>query len=169
MRIKEIHWNKGNGAAYACLIISLLAAFLLVMHMEYSNIMYARTISSTRSDAIADSAALYGQSYDYQYNKAQSEIMTTLLTAYNNGASDRYELSSSLDFPADDTLSVTCWAETFFYFPGLTGHDLLTVSDKATVKSVDIWGDIFVVPDSLGHASTPPPVPGGNGGDVSVP
>ena len=166
-RFMEISWRRGNGACYACLIISLLAAIMLVLHMECSNIMYASAVASTRSDMIADSAALYAQSYDYKYNKAQAETMATLLTAYNNGTSGRYELASSISFPDDDLLTVKCDVQTFFYFPGLAGHETLTVSDEASVRSVDIWGDIFVVPDSVGHASSPgttPPV-----GDLSVP
>ena len=138
-------------------MIAVMAAFMLVLHMEYSNIMYARAASSTHADAIADSAAVYSQSYDYAYNQSQAEIMTTLLTAYNNGTTGRYELTSDLQFPADDTLTLTCHVQTYFYSPSLTGHDTFTVSDTSTVKSVDIWGDIFVVPDSLGHTSTPPP------------
>lgn len=166
-RFKKISWRRGNGACYACLIISLMAAVMLVLHMECSNIMYASAVASTRSDMIADSAALYAQSYDYKYNKAQAETMATLLTAYNNGTSGRYELTSSISFPDDDLLTVQCNVQTFFYFPGLAGHDTLTVYDEASVRSVDVWGDIFVVPDSVGHASAPntqPPT-----GDASVP
>lgn len=166
-RFQTIHWRRGNGACHACLIISLLATVMLVLHMECSNIMYASAVASTRCDMIADSAALYAQSYDYKYNKAQAETMTTLLTAYNNGTSGRYELTSSITFPDDDLLTVKCDVQTFFYFPGLTGHETLTVSDEASVKSVDIWGDIFVVPDSVGHASSSSILP--PTGDVTVP
>lgn len=167
-RIRNINWKSGNGSAYACLVIAVMAAFMLVLHMEYSNIMYARAASSTHADAIADSAAVYAQSYDYAYNQSQAETMMTLLTAYNNGTTGRYELTSNLQFPADDTLKLTCNVQTYFYYPSLSGHETFTVSDTSTVKSVDIWGDIFVVPDSLGHANTPtpssPPV-----GDAEIP
>ena len=99
-RFMEISWRRGNGACYACLIISLLAAIMLVLHMECSNIMYASAVASTRSDMIADSAALYAQSYDYKYNKAQAETMATLLTAYNNGTYYAHSGESWREFSA---------------------------------------------------------------------
>lgn len=171
-RFQTVSWTRGNGSIYFCLVLCVVMGYMMMLLMQYSDVRFAQDLAASRSDMIADSAAVYAQSYDYKYNKSQAEAMVTLLTTYNNQASDKYELTTKLAFPADDvlTISATVRVPKFFSSPGDEG--LFVVKDYAVVKSVDVFGDIFIVPESMGHASEPPSpenIPGTGGADLAVP
>jgi len=129
--------------------MSLLAVFLLVLYMVLVNILYINSVAATRTDAIADSAAIYAQSYDYKYNKAQAEIMVNLLTAYNNTTSDFYSISAGISFPNDNTLKVKTVVSTPAFYPDMMGSDTLYAFTETSVTSVDIFGDVLMVPEEV--------------------
>lgn len=171
-KLRAISWKRGSGAIYFCLILCVLMAFMMMLLMQYSDVRFAQDLAASRSDMIADSAAVYAQSYDYKYNKSQAEAMVTLLTTYNNRASNKYELTTSLAFPADDLLTVEAPVKVPKFFSDSEKDDLFIVKDSAAVKSIDVFGDIFIVPESMGgHAAEPtvPPTPGTGGADLSSP
>lgn len=170
--LKKIQWKRGAGVLFLSMTMCLLCVFLMILLMEFSNINFTRTVSTTRCDAIADSVAVYAQSYDYKYNQRQAENMLQLLTTYNNNASPAYELETTIQFPDEDVLKTTCKAKTEPYYPEIMGIDVVTVTNEATVKSVDIYGDIFVVPGDIaqeqheGMTHTPTDVVPGSGDDI---
>jgi|GEM_PF-5149316 len=152
--MKKIDWKKGSGVLLLGTLMSILGLFLMILVMEFSNIQYCNTISTTRTDAIADSTAIYAQSYDYMYNQRQAETMSEMLTAYNNSISTKYDIETSISFPEDDVLDLTCVTYVHTYYPQLMGKTLFYIKNDTTVKSVDVYGDIFVVPESMsGHDS----------------
>lgn len=168
MKAKKIDWTQGSASLIIMMAMALLAVALLVLYMTITNITYANTIACTRTDAIADSAAIYAQSYDYKYNKAQADIMTTLLTAYNNAASDYYNLTAVLLFPEDDVLTVKSYAATPAFYPDLMGTEQIYGRCETSVKSVDIWGDVLVVPDEIGNQQHEAPDTPPNSGDADA-
>jgi hypothetical protein len=121
----------------------------MILYLVYMNVMYVNIVATTRSDTIADSAAVYAQSYDYKYNKAQAETMVNLLTVYNNRTSDFYNLSTGISFSDDKTLTVKCIASTPTFYPDLMGSDTVYGFAETSVTSVDIWGDVLVVPENI--------------------
>jgi len=130
-----------------------MSAFMMMLLMEFSNVRFVQDVASSRADMIADSVAVYAQSYDYKYNKAQASVMSTLLTTYNNNASNKFILTTKLSFPSDDVLNVQTTVKAPVFFPDMAGDEFLVVKDDATVKSVDIFGDVFIVPESMRHAN----------------
>lgn len=152
--MKEIRWNKGSGTFIATLCITLMAMALVFMYLAFTDSMYAGVISRTRSDAIADSTAVFAESYDYKFNQAQAAIMVELLTDYTNNAldGDKYEITSNLTFPtgassnsrAVDSLRIDVIAKIARIFPSVTGENAYA-GYSTTVTSVDIYGDTFVV------------------------
>ena len=149
--IRKIKWNKGSGVLFLGVLVSMMALVLMILVMEFSNIQFCNTLSQTRADLIADSSAIYAQSYDYNYNQRQAEIMAELLTAYNNSVSEKYDIETVLSFPEDDTLTLSCTTYVHTYYPQLMGKTIIYTQNESTVKSVDIYGDIFVVPESLSN------------------
>lgn len=144
--MKKIDWKKGSGTLL--LVVCLIPVFLLFMVLlsEVGNGFYMRTVSITRADAIADSSALYAQSFDWKYNKPQAEIMNGLLTMLNNGTSDDYEITSTITFPEDDLLTVNVHAEKETFFPALHGKEVVNADSEVSVRSLDVYGDILYVP-----------------------
>ena len=102
----KVDWKQGSASLLVTMCMTLLIVVLMILYMVSANILYANSIAMTRTDAIADSAAVYAQSYDYKYNKSQAEIMTNLLTAYNNQSSDFYSISTGISFSDDNTMNV---------------------------------------------------------------
>ncbi len=158
-RCKQIQWNQGVVCIMSILVITIFLFALVALMMWYSNYFYCSTISMTRADAIADGVAVYAQSFDYEYNKAQGDIMTSLLTRENNELSNKYTLDTSLVYgDRNDQLTIWCTAVAPNLFPSVAG-ETIEVQSNTTVTSVDIWGDIFIVPDSMGTHVTPTPAP----------
>lgn len=162
---RQVDWKRGSASLIIIMCMSLLACFLLVLYMTMLNVTYANSIAMTRTDAIADSAAVYAQSYDYDYNKTQAEIMVNLLTTYNNATSDFYKISAAVSFPDDRTLTVKSVVTTPTFYPDMLGDDQLYSLQETTVKSVDIFGDVLQVPSDIATApdgwrdpATRPPV-----------
>ena len=58
-----------------------------------------------------------------------------------------------MSFPSDDVLNVQTTVKAPVFFPDMAGDEFLVVKDDATVKSVDIFGDVFIVPESMRHAN----------------
>lgn len=145
----KVDWKQGSASLLVTMCMTLLIVVLMILYMVSANILYANSIAMTRTDAIADSAAVYAQSYDYKYNKSQAEIMTNLLTAYNNQSSDFYSISTGISFPDDNTMNVKCVVKTPTFYPDLMGGDQLYAFDESTVKSVDIYGDVLQVPEDI--------------------
>ncbi|NLT15959.1 MAG: hypothetical protein GXY05_16670 [Clostridiales bacterium] len=153
--INTIDWKRGNASVLFCVTVILVMTFIMVILMEYSNIRYANGLAASRSDMIADSAAVYAQSFDFKYNKAQAEEMTRLLTEYNNKDNEKYQLNTKITFSEDlnknDLLTVETTVEVPVFFPGLVGTDSVHAKTSTTVASIDIFKGIFVVPESIGH------------------
>lgn len=145
----KIDWKRGSASLIIMMCLSLLTVFLLVLYMVCMNIMYINSVAATRTDAIADSAALYAQSYDYKYNKSQAEIMTNLLTTYNNSTSDFYSITSSITFPEDNVLKIKTVTQTPTFYPDMMGSDTLYAFTETSVTSVDIYGDVLMVPEEI--------------------
>jgi hypothetical protein len=155
---KKISWKKGSASLIIIMATVLMTIYLLLLYMTLTNILYSNTVATTRTDIIADSTAVYAQSYDYKYNKSQADIMATLLTTYNDAVSDSYSLTSNIFFPQDDTLKIKTTVRTRTFYPELLGSNFIYSYGEATVKSVDVWGDILVVPSEIGnnnHQYTP--------------
>lgn len=147
---RTINWKRGNATLIASLAIIFLILTMTWLYMVLADSMYVNAVAATRADATADAAAIYAQSYDYKYNKAQAGIMTTLLGTYNNAAADgKYWLVTTVTFPEDDVLTVRCDAAIARVFPDYAGPYAVN-SFETTVKSVDIYGDVVVVPDGFG-------------------
>ena len=165
---KKIDWKRGSGTFIATFAITLMTVALTLMYLAFSDSIYTNVIATTRSDAIADAAGIFAQSYDYKYNKGQAGIITTLLGTYNTNASNRYDIVTSVSFPEDDVLTVRCMALIGRIFPSLTGT-YAAASHDTTVKSVDIWGDVLVVPESVGQHSDTSQPPNFNDADATLP
>lgn len=163
---RKINWNKGNATLLASMSIILLLVALTWMYIAFADSMYVSAIASTRADATADAAAIYAQSYDYKYNKAQAGIMTTLLGTYNNSTAVDYQLVTSVTFPEDDTLTVRCEAVIGRIFPSLVSP-YAAAGHETTVKSVDIYGDVVVVPEGFGDPK-PDDTSQANPGDADI-
>lgn len=123
----------------------LLVVILTALMVEYNNASFAKILAMTYSDSMADSVAVYSQSYDYQYNKGQARTMLETLTEYNQQYTP-YQIDTEISFPDDNVLTVSCSAEIPTVFSALTGRDKITAIQKTTVRSVDVYKDIFVVP-----------------------
>lgn len=165
----KIDWKKGNATLLASLAVIMLLVAMTCMYIAFADSMYVSAIASTRADATADAAAIFAQSYDYKYNKAQAGIITSLLGKYNNEASDNYILTTSVTFPYDDVLTVRCEAVIGRIFPGLISPYAATY-DEATVKSVDIYGEVVVVPEDFGGPKPEdPPPPNSEDADIAMP
>lgn len=160
--MKDIQWKKGAGVFLLSTMMCLLCLLLMVLIMEFATVNYTEALASTRSDLIADAVAVYAQSYDYCFNERQAEQMCSLLTTYNN-ASSQYTLTTSISFPSEpprvssmdrvaDVVTVDCVATTKPYYPELFGTDSISIRKSSTVRSVDIYGDIFVVPGDLAES-----------------
>lgn len=148
----RLDWRRGTASLIICMSITLLIVFLLVLYMTFMNILYANTVATTRADAIADSVAVYAQSYDYEYNRSQAETMTNLLTDYNNNASSFYELETAISFPKDNVLTVKCAVRTPTFYPDMVGSEYVYSYAESTVESVDVWGDVLVVPEDIAQS-----------------
>lgn len=165
---RKIDWRRGSGTFLATFAITLMTVALTFMYLAFSDSLYTNVIATTRADAVADSVALYAQSYDYKYNKGQAGIMTTLLGTYNTNASNNYSIVTSVSFPADDVLSVRCEALVARIFPTMTG-DYSAAAHNTEIKSVDIWGDVLVVPESVGQHTDDTPPPNAEDADAALP
>lgn len=163
----RIDWRRGAGSMMLSVAFMLAMIALLVLYLTVFNCTYAATLVSTRTDAIADSVAVYSQSFDYRYNESQGELMRSLLTQYNN-SSDFYDLTTSVDFgeanittPGGNrirqTLTVNGSATVPALYPDLMGTDSLTATASVEVDSVDIFGDTIVVPPEPEAHETPAP------------
>lgn len=146
MKIKKIELRKGSGVFFIGCTLCLLAIFLTILYVETANAMYSNTIAMTRSDIIADSSAVFSQSYDYNYNQDQARIMGALLTDLNNESNPNYEISSVMYFPEDNVLTVDCTAKTKSSYTSFTGVDFYSSTKTSTIRSVDVYGEILVVP-----------------------
>lgn len=156
-KIKErcqcIQWNRGIVSIMSTLIIVLFMFSLLALLLFYNNMHLTSILSMTRADAIADGTAVYAQSYDYAYNKPQAEQMASLLTVYNKNSSPGESLQATMTFGiAGDTLTIHCWTTSPNAFQKVSGESL-TIGASSTVRSKNIWGDIFVVPGEIGDAN----------------
>ncbi len=168
MKRKQIDWEKGVATYIIFIPIVILIVFLLFFFLTFTNIYLGKAFAVTRVDAIADSVAVYSQSYDYNYNKSQADTMNSLLTTMNNSTSSFYDLSTTISFDADNVLAVKSTVHVPSFLPGLLGTDDIYTHATAKVKSVDIWGDILVVPDELStnsHQAPSLPITG-NGADI---
>lgn len=144
--IKHISIKKGSGVFFIGCLLCLLAILMTILYVETSNAMYSSTVAMTRSDIIADSSAVFSQSYDYNYNQDQARTMGTLLTDLNNDCNSRYEISSSVYFPAENEIAVDCTAKAKSSYTSLTGVDYYASTKTSVVRSVDIYGDVMVIP-----------------------
>lgn len=159
MKKHKIDWRKGSATLIVIAMMCVMSVFMLILYMTIFNITYISSVAITRTDAIADSAAVYAQSYDYNYNKSQAEIMTELLRTYNSDSVTPLTYSAEINFVDNvgdrnrnsNTLIVTGRATGPALYPDLMKTKTLTAQSQTTVKSVDIWGDIFVVPDEIGN------------------
>lgn len=145
--MKQIHWRQGAGVFIVGVTIMLMAVMFMVLIMESANIQRCQLIADTRSDLIADSTAVYAQSFDYKYNKEQGRAMVSLLTDKNNEVSSGFQIRTDLTYLEDDTLNVSCICETNTFYPGIIGVASVIKQASATVKSVDVYGDVLYVPD----------------------
>lgn len=144
---KRIYARRGSGMILMGVYMSLLALLLCILVTEYSNAMYGEVLAVSRCDTIADSAAVYAQSYDYAYNKNDARDMAYLLTKLNDEAlGDDLTLSSTITFPADNILSVQCHTQVPTGYEAVSGDLYYYASHTTSIKSVDVYGDIFVVP-----------------------
>lgn len=166
MKNRKVDWREGSASLIIVATTCVATIFMLVLYMTFVNITYISSVAITRTDAIADSAAVYAQSYDYNYNKSQAEIMTELLKTYNSDVMTPLSFSAEVSFIDNvgdrnhnsNTLVVTGKATGPAMYPSLMNTNTLTARSQTVVKSVDIWGDIFVVPDEIGNnrdAETP--------------
>ena len=114
----KICWKSGNASLISASFLLLLGVVLIILLTECSNLYWCNTVVTTRTDAIADGAALYAQSYDWKLNKPQAQIMSAMLTTANDSDTDRYKLSTSVSFQDDSTMTVKGTASTKYFYPG---------------------------------------------------
>lgn len=143
-KLKQIKWREGNSILVLGTFAIVLVVFFGLLIAQLSQNLYLDIVCTTRADAIADSTALYAQSYDYQYNKSQAEIMSEIMTDANNDNSN-YHIVTEIDFIDDNTLAVYCEAETE-RFVQLNGVDPTISSSTITeVRSVDPYGKGIII------------------------
>lgn len=166
--MKKIDWKRGSGTLVIMAAIIVLITFSLWLYLTVFNVTFTRSLVTTKADIIADSVAAYAQSYDYQYNQSQAELMTNILTQLNSSSTRGLALSTQLTFSdgsggnIKQSMHVRCDAEFDSLLPGIGGT--VHASSDATVDSVDVFGDIFVVP-----GRTPTPPESSSGDDVLMP
>lgn len=167
MKPQKINWAQGSGSMIIIALITMMTIYLLLLYMTITNIFYAKTVATSRTDLIADSVAVYAQSYDYSFNKSRAEEMRGVLTDYNNTTTDAFTISTTLDFPEPissndsiiDRLKISSIVQTVFWY-GNTNNYIYTTAESI-VDSIDIWKDILVVPDNIGnneHKPTEDPI-----------
>lgn len=186
MQKRKMDWNRGSGIF---VMMPFLLVFFLVgmlLYMCFLNIMYANTIAMTRSDAIADSVATYSQSYDYKFNHGQAIEMTTELVRLNNlqesQKPDNQRLYTLANFQTrtlgktgtaqgvQDTLLLDGEVQMRTFYPSfMGGTEAFCVKSHTEVSSVDIYGDVFVVPDDIGYNRDNEVIENGSGADAVVP
>ena len=146
-RVKSINMKRGSGTFLLGTLFAMLAIFLAILLVEYSNGMYGEVLAVSRGDMIADSAAIYAQSYDYNYNQNHAREMVNLLTDLNNSVAGDYEFSTSIAFPSNDVLSLQCTTKVPSTYNDITQTDFYYITHTSSVRSVDIYGDVFVIPE----------------------
>ena len=147
MRIHKINLKQGSGSILLGTAIMLLGLLFIVMMMMYSSLYYGNAVVQTRTDAIADSTAVYAQAFDYNYNQGQAMAMAKELTNRNNEANPVFELTTELKFPEDNILTVNGKVTSPMLYANIVGTNYVFSYAESTVKSVDIYGQIFVIPD----------------------
>lgn len=145
-QICDIDWHKGNGCMLFCSLMLLVGLYLMIFVMEVGNLQYTRSASMVRADAIADSSAVFAQSFDWNYNKPQAEIMAAYLTTFNNAANDEFDLTTEITFPEDNLLTVKTAVTRGTYYPSLAGESSVTYHATSSVRSLDVYGKILLVP-----------------------
>lgn len=145
--MQKINLKRGAGTFLYGSVLMMLGVLFFILIMEYSSISYNHIVADTRSDLIADSTAVYAQSFDYKYNQAQAKMMCDILTEKNNEASDYFNISSELSFPSDDVLTVECLCETPTFYKNLINVDKIVTKGNCTVRSVDAFNNVLYVPD----------------------
>lgn len=124
----------------------ILGILFIILMMIYSSLFYGKAVVQTRTDAIADSAAVYGQAFDYKYNQGQAIAMTEELVKRNNEENPVFELNAQIDFPEDDLLTIHGEVTSPMLYSNLTGTNTITSNAESSVRSVDVYGDIWVIP-----------------------
>lgn len=144
--------KKGAGTMVLGITVMMLALAFMIMLIEFSRIGFSRTIAQTRSDAIADSVAVYAQAWqiDYSYNQEQARAMLNKLTELNDpstgDAVNGFDLQTSISFPSDNDLTVGCTAKVASAYPNLSGADYYTIFKETTVRSKNIYEGVVIVP-----------------------
>lgn len=142
----RIDWKRGNSSMILGTVMTVMAMMFLILVAEVGNVYWAEAIVTTRTDAIADGAAVYAQSYDWTLNKPQAQIMAAMLTAANDDDKDRYKLFTSTSFADDSTMTVKGTVSTDYLYQQYHETESFFVSDSATVVAKDVNEGILVVP-----------------------
>ena len=149
--MRKIDWKKGSGSLLFTCSIAIMSVWLVIFYLAIVSRNYSIAAATTRCDAIADSVAVYAQSYDYKYNHAQAQIMATTLTQYNSEALPNGELTSELSFETGpdsrhpETLTIKVKAKTPAPFADDPNANIVAQAETS-VTSVDIYVDILVIP-----------------------
>lgn len=186
MRKKKIDWKRGSGIFVMMPFLLVFFLIGMLLYMCFFNIMYANTIAMTRSDTIADSVATYSQSYDYKFNRGQAVEMTNELVRLNNlqeiQKPDSQRLYTLANYQShtlgttgttlgvQDTLVLEGEVQMRTFYPSIMGGtEAFCVKTETEVSSVDIYGDVFVVPDDIGYNRDNEVIENGSGADAVVP
>lgn len=152
IKLVKLNHRKGAGTMLFGLTIMMLALAFMLMLIEYSRVVYSRTIAQTRGDAIADSVAVYAQVWqvDYSYNQEQARTMLDTITELNDPSHgdsiNGYDLQTAISFPADDVLTVSCTSKVMSAYPNISGASCYTHLKETTVRSKNIYEDVVIVP-----------------------
>ena len=124
----------------------LLGILFVVLITVMTGVFYNKSVNQTRTDAIADSVAVYSQAYDFSYNKGQAEAMTKELSKWNNENSKFYEYEAEISFPDENILTVNGTLKSPMLFHEMAGQEYLTTEFNASVQSKDVNDDVLIIP-----------------------
>ena len=133
-------------------VIMLLAVVFMILMVEQSRALYARTIAQTRGNTIADSVAVYAQAWqiDYSYNQEQARSMLDKITELNDPSQgdnvNGFDLQTSISFPSDDVLTVGCTTKVLSAYPNISKRESYIVLNETSVRSVNIYEGVVIVP-----------------------
>ena len=135
---KSIDWRRGNGMMIITATISVLIMVFVLIIMENNNIYTTAAIAQTRADVIADSAAVYSVTYDYEFNIREAYEMAALLTAYNNTEKTTIVTSAAVKEVAgkNSLIEVSVEAKNKFFFVEYEGNKNFSVKRDAAVRVV---------------------------------
>lgn len=88
--MRKIDWKSGSGAIIYGTCIMLAGVMLMFLCMERWNVYHSSVYTQTRTDAISDGAAEYGQQiYGSGIDTNKSEYMANQIKNYNNALSGK--------------------------------------------------------------------------------